>query len=97
MITHIVAFRWKPETTADDIAAIQDALATMPALVPTISTYRYGSDLGISANNFDFAIVATFDSVDDCRAYDAHPDHDRVRGEVIRPWIAERAAVQFES
>jgi hypothetical protein len=44
----------------------------------------------------DFAIVATFASVDGWRAYDAHPEHDRVRGEIIRPWIAERAAVQFE-
>ncbi len=97
MITHTVAFRWKPETTAGDIAAIRDALSTMPALVPTITTYRYGSDLGVSTASFDFAIVATFDSVDDWRAYETHPDHDRIRAEIIRPWIAERAAVQFES
>ena len=97
MITHIVAFRWKPETAAADIAAISDALSTMPALVPTISTYRYGSDLGVSSGNFDFAIVATFESLDDWRAYDTHPDHDRIRTDVIRPRIAERAAVQFES
>jgi hypothetical protein len=97
VITHIVAFRWKPETAAADIAAIQDALSTMPALVPTIRTYHYGSDLGVSTGNFDFAIVATFVSVEDWRAYDTNPDHDRVRADVIRPWIADRAAVQFES
>ena len=98
MITHVVAFRWKPETTPENIAAIEAELATLPDLVPTIKTYRYGRDLGASsAENMDFAVVATFDSVDDWRAYDEHPEHDRVRAEAIRPWIAARAAVQFQS
>ena len=98
MITHVVVFRWKPEIAPSDIAAIEQQLATLPGLVPSIGTYRYGADLGASAAvNFDFAIVATFDSIDDWRAYDQHPEHDRVRAEAIRPWVADRAAVQFES
>ena len=98
MITHVVSFRWKPETTPEQIAAIEAALATMPDLVPSIKTYRFGSDLGANGTaNMDFAVVATFDSVDDWRAYDEHPEHDRVRVEAIRPWIAARSAVQFRS
>ena len=97
MITHIVSFRWKAETTAADIDAIRGALSTMPGLVPTIATYQFGSDLGVSTGNSDFAVVATFDSLEDWRAYDSHPEHERIRADFIRPWIAERAAVQFES
>lgn len=98
MITHIVMFRWKPETTAAQVEAIQAALTTMPSLVPTIATYAFGPDLGVGGTaNMNFAIVATFASVDDWRAYDGHPDHDRIRAEVIRPWIAERVSVQFSS
>ncbi len=98
MITHVVTFRWKPETTAEDVAKIAAGLGTLPGLVPSIKDYRFGSDLGLgSAANMDFAIVATFDSLDHYRAYDVHPEHDSVRAEIIRPWIAERAAVQFES
>ena len=98
MITHVVAFRWKPETTPDAIRGIEDALATLPRLVPTIESYRFGSDLGVSTPaNMQFAIVATFATIDDWRAYDVHPEHDRVRADIIRPWIAERAAVQFQS
>ncbi len=97
MITHVVSFRWKPETTPNQIDMIRAGLATMPNLVPTIRTYRYGSDIEGSETNMDFAIVATFDSMDEWHAYDEHPDHVRLRSEVIRPWIAERASVQFES
>ena len=98
MITHVVTFRWKPETTAEQVATIAAALDLLPGLVPTIKDYRFGSDLAVSGPaNMDFAIVATFDSLDDWRAYDVHPEHDSVRAEIIRPWIAERAAVQFQS
>lgn len=98
MITHVVSFRWKPETSPEDVAAIEAALATLPDLVPSIKSYRFGRDLGADGPaNMDFAIVATFDSVDGWRDYDQHPEHDRVRATIIRPWIAERAAVQFQS
>ena len=79
MITHVVSFRWKPETTDQQKAAIAEALATMPGLVPSIDTYRFGADLGAGAGNMDFAIVATFASIDDWKAYDEHPEHDAVR------------------
>lgn len=98
MITHVVSFRWKPETTAAQIESIGAALATMPDLVPTIGSYRFGNDLGVNGTaNMDFAVVATFESVEDWKAYDEHSEHERVRAEVIRPWAAERASVQFRT
>ena len=98
MITHTVMFRWKPETAAENVRAMEAALATMPELVPSINTYVFGADLGADGPaNFDFGIVATFATIEDWRDYDTHPEHNRLRVEVIRPWIAERAAVQFES
>ena len=98
MITHVVAFRWKPGTTAEQVSVIHAELTALASMVPTIRTYRVGADLGRSPlANFDFAVVATFDDLDGWQEYDVHPEHDRVRTAHIRPWIAERAAVQFES
>lgn len=97
MINHVVLFRWKPETSADQIVAIGAALDTLPPAIQAIRTYRHGTDLGVSAaTNFDYAIVATFDDIDGWREYDTGPVHEGVR-DVIRPWIAERASVQFEA
>lgn len=98
MITHIVMFRWTSEMPEGHVAAIAAALDGLPPAVPAIRTYRHGSDLGVSAaTNYDYAIVATFDDVDGWRQYDTHPVHEAARTDVIRPWIAERSAVQFES
>ena len=78
--------------------AVSSALATMPDLVPSISTYHFGADLGVNGSvNMDFAIVATFASFEDWRSYNEDPDHDRIRREVIVPLVAERASVQFTS
>ena len=97
MITHVVSLRWKPETTAAQIAAIGTVLDTLPAAVPSVRSYRHGIALDTGGGNFDYAIVATFDDLDGWRTYDTHQVHDAARAEVIRPFIADRASVQFET
>jgi hypothetical protein len=96
MITHVVAFRWTAGLAAEDIEQMQALLQEFAATLPEVRSYRCGSDVGASEmNNFDFGIVAEFDNVDDWRVYDKHPRHQEIRA-VSRPWIAERASVQFE-
>ena len=98
MITHTVSFRWKPDLPAGHTAVVTAALQSFAASVPQIRSYSCGEDLGVSGQpNFDCAVVATFDDVEGWSAYDTHPDHERVRAEVIRPWVAERSSVQFRS
>lgn len=98
MITHIVLLRWKPEMPAEHLASVASALDGLPPAISSIRSYRHGADLAVSApTNADYATVATFDDVDGWRQYDTHPLHDRVRAEVLKPWIAERTAVQFET
>jgi hypothetical protein len=98
VITHIVMFRWKPDLPDGHLAAIAAALDGLPPAIPSIRSYRHGSDLGIAGTgNSDYAIVVTFDDADGWSAYDKHPVHEQVKADVIRPWIADRAAVQFET
>jgi Stress responsive A/B Barrel Domain len=97
MIVHVVAFRWKPGMPAEHVATVQSQLQEFVAGLPEVRSYRCGSDVGASdMANFDFAIVAEFDSVDDWRVYDKHPRHEEIRAGVVRPWIEQRASVQFE-
>jgi hypothetical protein len=97
MITHIVVFRWKPELPDGQLEAIAAALDGLPPAIASIATYHHGADLGVSSGNWDYAIVATFADVDAWRAYDVDPVHEAARADVIRPWIAERSAVQFQT
>jgi hypothetical protein len=96
MIRHVVTFRWAPDTTADDIAAIEKGLGTLPGEIPEIRRYTFGRDAGVNEGNFAFVVVADFDSVDDYVVYRDHPVHRAFIEEHIRPNVAERAAIQFE-
>jgi len=98
MIKHVVMFRWKPDITDADLAAIAAALDSLPPAIDAIRTYAHGPDLHASTGaNYDYAVVATFDDVAGWQAYDTDPTHEAIRADVIRPWIAERAAVQFQT
>lgn len=90
-------FRWRAEVTSDDVAAIDDALAALPPQIPSLRAYHHGADLGLGEGRWDYGIVAECDDVDGWRAYDEHPAHQRVVVEVLRPRIADRAAVQIGS
>jgi hypothetical protein len=93
---HVVLLRWVPDVTAEQRAAVEEALATLPGLIPEIRSYKFGADAHVSEGNFDLAVVADFDDFDGYVAYRDNPDHVAMIAERIRPILAERAAVQHE-
>jgi hypothetical protein len=94
MIRHIVALRLNGSATPERVARIRSELAALD--VPGRVAFTMGPDLGLRAGNLDLALVADFDDVESYRAYDADPEHDRIRRELIAP-IAERVErCQFE-
>jgi hypothetical protein len=95
VLRHVVLFRWKPETRPEQLAALEQALAALPAQVPEIRRYVYGRDARLVEGNFDFAIVADFADAEAWRRYAAHPAHQELIAEQVRPIVAERAAVQY--
>jgi hypothetical protein len=94
-VRHVVLFRWKTEVTAADVAAVDEALAVLPAQIPSLVAYHHGADLGLGEGRWDYGIVAECDDAAGWAAYDQHPAHQHVVVEVIRPRVAERAAVQI--
>ena len=97
MIRHCVMFRWKDGTSASTIGDVETALAKLPAAIPAIVSYSFGSDVGVNEGNYEFAVVADFATLDDYVIYRDHPDHKQVIVDVIVPNIAERSTVQFET
>lgn len=95
MLRHVVFFNWKEETTEAEKQAVEAGLGALPARIPQIRRYEIGRDLGLADGNFDFALVADFDSIEDYEVYQAHPEHQRVIRESIKPVISQRAAVQY--
>jgi hypothetical protein len=93
---HVVMFTFKDGTTEEQKEAVRGALHRMPELIPEIRAYRFGDDLGLRDDNFDFAVTADFDDVESFVVYRDHPDHQKAIAEHIAPIAKARAAVQFE-
>lgn len=96
MFRHVALFRWHEGTTDEQVAAVTEVLATLPGLIPELRGYQVGPDAGVSAGNFDYAVVADFDDAAGYQAYATSPHHLAASTNVIRPILAERTAVQYE-
>ena len=90
MIRHVVMFRWKPDTAAEDVDSVVARLQTMPEPIPEIREYRFGADLGINDANWDFVVVADFETADDYLTYRDDPRHRALVAEAIGPHLDER-------
>jgi hypothetical protein len=97
VIRHVVMFRWIEGATPDQIQAVADALRALPGKIPEIRSFACGPDVGINAGNWDFAVVAEFDTIEDQTIYRDHPDHVAVIDTELAAIRADRAAVQYDA
>ena len=95
MFRHVVMFRWADEVDDAHVAEVARRLDELPGAIPAIRAYRHGADAEINDGNFDYVIVADFDSADDYVVYRDHPTHAAVIADVIVGSVAERAAAQY--
>ena len=95
MLRHVVMLRFSDDATDDVINAMVEGLNTMPDLVPEIRSYSIGRDVGLAEDNFQLVVVAEFDDEAGYQAYATNPDHVAVIVERIKPFIAQRSAVQY--
>ena len=96
VLRHVVLLRWKPGTPGAELQSIREGLAELPSAIPEIRRYVYGDDARLAEGNFDFAIVADFETRLDYQSYATHDEHQKLIVERIRPALQDRAAVQYE-
>lgn len=95
-LRHVNLLTWKKGTTQADIDALAAELARMREEIPEIRTLSFGPDLGLMDGNVDFAILEDFDDAGAFGRYTAHPAHNRMVSEFLRPILASRQAIQFD-
>jgi Stress responsive A/B Barrel Domain len=93
---HVVMVRFTDGMTDEQKESLRAGLSRLPDLIPVIRAYRFGEDAGLNEGNYDFVVTADFDDADGYLAYRDHPDHKKLVTELLAPFAAERAAVQFE-
>ena len=82
MLTHVVLFKFKPETTAAQAARLEAGLKGLPAVIAEIREFRVGRDVVRSERSYDLALVSAFDDLAAMQRYQVHPAHQEVISQV---------------
>ncbi len=97
MLKHIVMFDFKDAEGRSAIEnatiAKEKALALM-GIVPTLRSMEVGLNEVESVTCHDFVLIATFDDIEGLKAYDEHPEHQKVVSH-IKATAHNRQAVDF--
>lgn len=78
MITHIVLFKFKPETTEDQIQQLAEGLGGLPEVIDEIREFRFGRDVLRTERSYDLGLISSFDSLEALQRYQVHPEHQKV-------------------
>lgn len=88
MLTHIVCWKYKAETTEDEIETHILKLRNLPNVIPHILSFDVGRDILHLERSFDTGLVAVYPNREALDAYTDHPDHREVAA--LGKQIAER-------
>jgi hypothetical protein len=96
MLTHIVCWKYKPETTSEQREMHLAKLKNLPAVIPNIVSFNLGFDILHLERSFDLGLVAVYPDRAALDFYTVHPEHQAVAQ--MGKEIAERVvSVDFMS
>ncbi|PWT96472.1 MAG: stress responsive protein [Bacteroidetes bacterium] len=77
MLRHVVIFKFKDGTTADQIKTVEDAFRALPSKVSEIKGFEWGTNNSPEnlAQGYTHCFLVTFASEKDRDAYLPHPAH----------------------
>ena len=98
MVNHIVMWKFKPEVAEEKKVSIKKEmeanLKSLVGKVPGLLTVEFVSS-PISSSTHDIALVTTLEKAEDIAAYAVHPEHVRVADNYVRPYVMERACLDY--
>ena len=78
MLTHIVCWKYKPETSAEQRAEHIAKLKSLPDVIPNIVSFNVGADILHLERSFDTGLVAVYPDRAALDFYTVHPEHQKV-------------------
>jgi hypothetical protein len=88
MLTHIVCWKYKAETSEAERAEHVSKLRALPNVIPNILSFNVGRDILHLERSFDTGLVAVYPDRAALDFYTVHPAHQEVAA--IGKRIAER-------
>lgn len=78
MLTHIVCWKYKEETSQEQRADHVARLRALPDVIPNIVSFHVGSDVLHLERSFDTGLVSVYPNRDALDLYTDHPAHQEV-------------------
>ena len=98
MVHHIVMWNFKPEIEESQKESIKKAmeenLRALIGKVPGLLTVEFVSN-PISSSTHDIALVTTLEKAEDIAVYATHPEHVKVADTYVRPYVTNRACLDY--
>lgn len=88
LLRHVVMFKFKDGTSAEDIKKVENAFADLPKKIKTIKGFEFGTNNSPEGLNqgFTHLFFLTFESEKDRNDYLPNPDH-KAFGKVLGPYL----------
>jgi hypothetical protein len=98
VLRHVVLFSFTPETTPDQVRAIEEAFASLPAQIPEIIAFEWGVDVSVenAARGYTHCFLVTFRNEAGRAIYLPHPAHQRFV-ELVGPHLAQVLVLDYWS
>lgn len=95
-LRHVVLFKFKEGTTAEQIAEVEAAFGGLPAKIEEIRGFEWGTNNSPEGldKGFTHCYFLTFNSEEDRDIYLPHPDHAAF-GEVVKPHLEDVLVVDY--
>ena len=95
-VRHVVLFQFKDGTKPEEIRKIEDAFRALPAKIPQIVGFEWGTNISPEnkADGFTHCFFLTFKDVKDRDAYLPHPAH-KAFGAVLRPSLKKVLVIDY--
>lgn len=98
MVNHIVMWKFKPEIEEaqkpEIKKAMEENLKALVGKVPGLLTVEFVNS-PIPSSTHDIALVTTLEKAEDIAIYGAHPEHVRVADTYVRPYVTDRACLDY--
>ena len=96
LLRHVVLFKFKDDTTDEQVRKIERAFCVLPAKIPEIHDFAWGTDVSVEnlQQGFTHCFVVTFRSRADRAKYLPHPAH-KAFGNILGPHMDKVLVIDY--
>lgn len=96
VLRHVVLFKFKENTSKEDIDKVEAAFSALPSKIPQIVGYEWGTNNSPEGldKGFTHCFFLTFHSEEDRAIYLPHPDH-KAFGAILTPHLEDVTVVDY--